>query len=45
MTYMTSGLRGPLKAATRVLDIGEEQDRPFGWATDGRTLFIGTVST
>jgi hypothetical protein len=35
----------PLKAATKVLDIGNEQDRPFGWATDGSTLFIGTVST
>lgn len=32
-------------AAAKVLDIGEEQDRPFGWATDGTTLFIGTVST
>lgn len=35
----------PLKATTKVLDIGNEQDRPFGWATDGKTLFIGTVST
>lgn len=35
----------PLTATKKVLDIGEEQDRPFGWATDGETLFIGTVST
>jgi hypothetical protein len=36
--------KDPLKAA-KVLDIGEEQDRPFGWANDGKTLYIGTVAT